>query len=187
VTEVVKDGEDKLGPGKKGGMLGGKNKMYVVGALAAIAVLVFMFVRKSNSTAAAGTSTTGQTGIDPATLATLLAAQQQSYAGSGSSGGTGPAGAAGPAGPTGPTGATGKSGPTGPVGKPGPVSKPPAKRPVVGKPAQPGKYTVRPGDTLSGIASRFSVSGGWQSLYKLNQHTIGGNPNLIHPGQRLTL
>lgn len=50
-----------------------------------------------------------------------------------------------------------------------------------------GSYTVRSGDTLSRIATRGSVSGGWKALYHANRRTIGVNPHLIHPGQRLTL
>ncbi len=48
-------------------------------------------------------------------------------------------------------------------------------------------YTVRRGDTLSGIANRKNVPGGWHRLYKINKRTIGSNPGLIHPGQRLVL
>jgi LysM repeat protein len=48
-------------------------------------------------------------------------------------------------------------------------------------------YTVQSGDTLSIIAERQSVKGGWQALYQLNQQVIGGNPNLIMPGQQLSL
>lgn len=43
-------------------------------------------------------------------------------------------------------------------------------------------YTVRPGDTLSSIAGA-----GWQALYQLNRSLLGGNPNLIYPGQVLHL
>jgi LysM repeat protein len=50
-----------------------------------------------------------------------------------------------------------------------------------------GIYVVRSGDTLSGIASKRDVPGGWQSLYRMNKQTIGSNPGLIHPGQRLHL
>jgi RHS repeat-associated protein len=51
---------------------------------------------------------------------------------------------------------------------------------------QPRFYTVRPGDTLWGIAlSLYGSSAGWQSLYTKNARTIGGNPGLIFPGQRL--
>ena len=50
-----------------------------------------------------------------------------------------------------------------------------------------GSYAVRSGDTLSRIATRSSVSGGWKALYHANRNTIGANPHLIHPGQRLAL
>ncbi|KEF04536.1 MULTISPECIES: LysM peptidoglycan-binding domain-containing protein [Streptomyces] len=52
-------------------------------------------------------------------------------------------------------------------------------------PASPGDYTVRPGDNLSAIAEDRGVSGGWPALYKANKGVIGGDPDLIHPGQRL--
>ncbi|MEU6969122.1 transglycosylase family protein [Kitasatospora aureofaciens] len=48
-------------------------------------------------------------------------------------------------------------------------------------------YTVRSGDTLSGIAAAQGVSGGWQALYDGNRGTVGGDPNLIAPGQVLHL
>src|SRR5690606_19934878 len=48
-------------------------------------------------------------------------------------------------------------------------------------------YTVQPGDTLSGIAGRLKYSGGWKALYNKNKGVIGGNPNLIRPGQVLSL
>jgi len=47
-------------------------------------------------------------------------------------------------------------------------------------------YVVRSGDTLSAIASTNHISGGWHTLYQLNSKTIS-NPNLIFPGQRITL
>jgi LysM repeat protein len=47
-------------------------------------------------------------------------------------------------------------------------------------------YVVRSGDTLSAIATRNHISGGWHTLYQLNSKTIS-NPNLIFPGQRITL
>lgn len=46
---------------------------------------------------------------------------------------------------------------------------------------QINSYTVQPGDTLSGIGQMFGVP--WQSIYSANQNLIGGNPNLIQPGQ----
>jgi len=178
------------GPKSKGGMWG-KYKWYIVGALGLIAVLVFFFVRKSNANATGGSSGTSQSGMDPATAAALQnALQGQASAGYAYQAATGPAG---PPGPTGATGATGKQGPPGPPGKPGskpPIPLPPRRpKPIPTQPRHPvGKtYIVRPGDTLSGIASRMHVSGGWQNLYSLNRHVIGGNPNMIHPGQKLTL
>jgi resuscitation-promoting factor RpfA len=48
-------------------------------------------------------------------------------------------------------------------------------------------YTVQPGDTLATIASAQHVKGGWQALYQLNRGAIGGDPNVIVPGQRLSL
>ena len=47
-------------------------------------------------------------------------------------------------------------------------------------------YAVRSGDTLSAIATKNHISGGWHTLYQLNSKTIS-NPNLIFPGQRITL
>ncbi len=46
---------------------------------------------------------------------------------------------------------------------------------------------VKPGDTLSTIARAQGVSGGWRSLYDGNKPTVGGNPDLIMPGQVLRL
>ncbi|MFE2532204.1 transglycosylase family protein [Streptomyces sp. NPDC059371] len=48
-------------------------------------------------------------------------------------------------------------------------------------------YTVVRGDTLSGIADSRHVQGGWQGLYAANRSTVGSDPDLILPGQRLAL
>ncbi|MFD0314053.1 LysM peptidoglycan-binding domain-containing protein [Streptomyces flavalbus] len=48
-----------------------------------------------------------------------------------------------------------------------------------------GDYTVRAGDTLSGIAARHGTN--WQRLYAANRAVIGGDPDVIVPGQRLDL
>jgi murein DD-endopeptidase MepM/ murein hydrolase activator NlpD len=48
-------------------------------------------------------------------------------------------------------------------------------------------YTVVRGDSLSEIAETEHVSGGWQRLYAANRRTIGSDPDLILPGQRLNL
>jgi resuscitation-promoting factor RpfA len=50
-----------------------------------------------------------------------------------------------------------------------------------------GHYVVRRGDTLSSIAHRKHVRGGWRALYKANRRGIGTNPNVIYVGQRLRL
>ncbi|AIJ26485.1 transglycosylase family protein [Amycolatopsis methanolica] len=47
-----------------------------------------------------------------------------------------------------------------------------------------GDYTVVAGDTLSGIAKKFNVEGGYQKLQELNSQYIS-NPNLILVGQKI--
>jgi LysM repeat protein len=49
------------------------------------------------------------------------------------------------------------------------------------------KYVVRYGDTLSGIATRFAVRGGWRALYVANRKAIGPDPGVIHSGTVLVL
>ncbi|MEU9185699.1 LysM peptidoglycan-binding domain-containing M23 family metallopeptidase [Streptomyces sp. NPDC048484] len=48
-------------------------------------------------------------------------------------------------------------------------------------------YAVRSGDSLSKIADTQDVSGGWKKLYSDNRKSIGGDPELIHPGLKLTV
>ncbi|MGA5500629.1 transglycosylase family protein [Streptomyces umbrinus] len=48
-------------------------------------------------------------------------------------------------------------------------------------------YTVVRGDTLSGIAGSREVQGGWRQLYDANRRTVGADPDMIIPGQRLSL
>ncbi len=48
-------------------------------------------------------------------------------------------------------------------------------------------YTVRRGDSLSGIAEHQNVARGWKELYESNEDLIGTDPDLIIPGQRLDL
>jgi nucleoid-associated protein YgaU len=173
-------GGDAKRQGKKGGLLTGKYKWYVVGGLGLIAVLVFVFVRKSNANApngaGGGASTTS---MDPATQAALQSAlQAQSAAGYQYQAATGPQGVPGPAGPA---GAVGKTGPT---GKPGPAGKPAPKPAPTG--SNQRTYTVKSGDSLSAIASRFGIRD-WHTLYNANRQVVGSNPNLIHPGLRLKI
>jgi LysM repeat protein len=49
------------------------------------------------------------------------------------------------------------------------------------------KYVVRSGDTLSGVAARFAVRGGWPALYAANRRAIGPDPDIIHAGIVLLL
>ncbi|MEV0266371.1 transglycosylase family protein [Streptomyces sp. NPDC050617] len=51
----------------------------------------------------------------------------------------------------------------------------------------PRDYTVQSGDSLSVIAEEHSVSGGWNTLYERNHSTVGSDPDLIFPGQKLDL
>lgn len=53
--------------------------------------------------------------------------------------------------------------------------------------ATPGEYTVGIGDSLSRIASRSGVDGGWTDLYHRNKTIVGNDPDLIRPGQQLDL
>ena len=66
------------------------------------------------------------------------------------------------------------------------------KKSAPAKPATPsststGNYVVVSGDTLSAIATAHHVQGGWQALYERNKAIVGADPNLIFPGQRLTV
>lgn len=62
--------------------------------------------------------------------------------------------------------------------------------PAAGTPTSvPGKrdsYTVASGDSLSGIAADRDL-GAWQRLYSANRKVVGDDPDLIFPGQRLSL
>ena len=49
------------------------------------------------------------------------------------------------------------------------------------------KYVVQSGDTLSGIAARFGMRGGWPALYTANLKAIGRNPAALRPGTVLQL
>ncbi|MFF0428259.1 transglycosylase SLT domain-containing protein [Streptomyces sp. NPDC004520] len=63
--------------------------------------------------------------------------------------------------------------------------------PIVAKaPAAPTAthtYTVVSGDSLSLIARKKGIQGGWKSLYRANKSAVGDNPSLIHPGLELTI
>lgn len=188
-----------------------KYKWWIVAGGGLVLVVLFMAVRsanKANSPSATTTNTVPNTGvgssaINPSTgylygSPADLAAQGISTVGpTGAQGATGPPGPPGTPGAPGAPGAPGRSYP--PIGNPvytNPIYNPPptppfnqpapVHKPIVHPPTS-NTYTVRPGDNLTKIASQFKVNGGWQTLYSLNKHTIGGNPNLIHPGQVLKL
>src|SRR5690349_17831131 len=48
-------------------------------------------------------------------------------------------------------------------------------------------WTVRPGDTLSAIAARLGVRGGWPALYAANETAVGPDPDRIGAGTVLTV
>lgn len=49
-------------------------------------------------------------------------------------------------------------------------------------------YTVIKGDNLSKIAKKLTgSSANWKAIYEQNKEVIGGNPNLIYPGQQLVI
>ncbi|MFH8612435.1 transglycosylase family protein [Streptomyces sp. NPDC018029] len=48
-------------------------------------------------------------------------------------------------------------------------------------------HTVKAGETLSSIARRYGVKGGWQALYKANRDTIGSSPDRIGVGAVLVI
>jgi murein DD-endopeptidase MepM/ murein hydrolase activator NlpD len=59
--------------------------------------------------------------------------------------------------------------------------------PVAAAAPAASSYQVVSGDTLSKIANAKQVDGGWEKLYQDNRTVVGGNPNLIYPGQQLSL
>jgi LysM repeat protein len=60
----------------------------------------------------------------------------------------------------------------------------PAATTVAPQSAPNGDYTVAAGDTLSSIAQKQNVAGGWEALWNKNK-SIVPNANLIFPGQAL--
>lgn len=68
-----------------------------------------------------------------------------------------------------------------------PVQAAPVQQAPVQQVAVSGKtYTVTSGDTLSTIAEKLGVKGGWKALADANLNTVS-NPNLIFVGQSLNL
>src|SRR4051812_40817315 len=70
---------------------------------------------------------------------------------------------------------------------PAPAAPAPAAKPAPAPVAKNGAdYTVVAGDTLSGIAAREHVPGGWQAVYQRNADVLS-NPNVLRVGQQLDL
>lgn len=72
--------------------------------------------------------------------------------------------------------------------KPTPKPEPPPKVvpvPPVKPPIQKKTYTVVKGDNLTKIARKYGTT--WQKIYEANKSLIGKDPNLIYPGQVLTI
>ena len=75
-----------------------------------------------------------------------------------------------------PTPIKGETGKTGATGATGPAGGGTARR----------THTVVGGDTLGGIANKYSGVT-WNQIYDANKALIGDNPNLIHPGMVLVI
>lgn len=66
------------------------------------------------------------------------------------------------------------------------TTKAPAKAANPAPKASGKTFTVKAGDTLSKLAAKYGVKGGWQALYQANTSVVK-NPNLIYVGQTLQL
>ncbi len=69
------------------------------------------------------------------------------------------------------------------------IYKPPTP-PRAANPPQPpySLYTIVSGDCLWNIAKRYLGDGArWPEIYNINRPPLGGNPNLIYPGQRIKI
>ncbi|MFB7471405.1 transglycosylase family protein [Kitasatospora sp. NPDC056184] len=66
-----------------------------------------------------------------------------------------------------------------------PAAKPAPKPAAPDRNAAGGGYTVKSGDTLSGIAAKFGLD--TAALHARNLKAIGTNPHLIFPGQTLSV
>ena len=123
----------------------------------------------------------GKTGAAPTyTEPTTVAAQsqtQQTY--------TAPAAQAAPAAPAAQAAPAAVEAPAAPAAAPA-VEAPVAAAPVAAPKAAAGTYTVVPGDSLSLIAAKLGVAGGYQAIAAANTDIIY-NVDLIFPGQVLTI
>lgn len=64
----------------------------------------------------------------------------------------------------------------------------PAETQRAAKEVKSTNYIVKAGDNLTEIAKRLTGSStNWKAIYEQNKSVIGGNPNLIYPGQELII
>ena len=82
---------------------------------------------------------------------------------------------------------------TDPAGLTTPAPTPAQDAPPPPTPHMPESFTVAPGDSLWSIAASLrpgandaSIDAAWRAIYEANADTLP-DPNLIHPGQKLTL
>ena len=67
-----------------------------------------------------------------------------------------------------------------------PVIAPPA--PARPRPAPVSRYVVRPGDSLWTVAAgHYGTGRDWTRIYAANRTTVGPDPDVIRPGQRLVI
>ncbi|ATZ26328.1 Resuscitation-promoting factor RpfB precursor [Streptomyces lavendulae subsp. lavendulae] len=117
---------------------------------------------------------------------------------------TAPVSPTAPISPTAPVDPTASPAPTTPGATPSPTSAAAEKGEGAGKHRGPAAvevatapgtasgtpdptYTVKPGDSLTDIANAKGLKGGWTALYQANEQVIGGDADLIKPGQNLDL
>lgn len=146
----------------------------------ALAVVYSQYQKnKAAATTTSATSAAATTGTTPADQIPPFIIQN--YTGQGVAGPAGPQGPSGVPGTPGAPGGPGPIGPPGPAGNPTPPPAPPAAPspppPTPPSNPQPLVYRVQPGDSLSGIAAKFHVPGGWQALYNYNIGTGPGTAN----------
>jgi LysM repeat protein len=65
------------------------------------------------------------------------------------------------------------------------TAPPKVEEPSESRTTNAGTYRVKTGDTLSAIGESFNVD--WHDLYTKNKAVIGDDPNLIFPGQAITV
>lgn len=100
-----------------------------------------------------------------------------------------PTGPAAPADPAAPEGPTAPASPSAGAEEGGGKHRGPAavEAPAAPDAASDPTYTVKAGDSLVTIADANGVKGGWNALYEANEQVIGGDADLIKPGQNLDL